>query len=329
LHTAAPREVPAATKQVEARPALPAGLAERILAVDGAPPEGAQLLYRPALLGSAQLHYVDKRVGVDHYADVTLLAEPETKAGWGDAVEVDATHWRLAAEPAPGACFAKLPSGLGKGSPAQLERALRAHLQRARPLTLAHCKPLRLVAAPGEAEGAFLVRVRDAQRELRDAKLDELEKRWAPRLARAEGRITTMAEAVERQRSQRSGAVMSTAISVGATVLGALFGRKVGVGTVGRAATAARSASRTAREQGDVGRAEAQLAEAQAAFEELEVRFQEELAGLRDAAADPELEELTLRPRRGDTRVDEVALVWRPYWLGADGLARPAFHEPV
>jgi hypothetical protein len=122
---------------------------------------------------------------------------------------------------------------------------------------------------------------------------------------------------------------MSTAISVGATVLGALFGRKVGVGTVGRAATAARSASRTAREQGDVGRAEAQLAEAQAAFEELEVRFQEELAGVRDAAADPELEALTLRPRRGDTRVDEVALVWRPYWLGADGLARPAFHEPV
>lgn len=24
-----------------------------------------------------------------------------------------------------------------------------------------------------------------------------------------------------------------------------------------------------------------------------------------------------------------VALLWRPYWLGADGLARPAFSEPA
>jgi hypothetical protein len=251
----------------------------------------------------------------------------EAKAGFDDAVEVDATGFRQAAEPVAGARFAELPSGLGKGSPARLEKALRAHLQRARPLTLARCKPLRLVAAPGEAEGAFRVRVRDAQREARDAKLDELEKSWAPRLAREEKRIASKAEAVERQRSQRGGAAMSTVISVGATVLGALFGRKVGVGTVGRAATAARSASRTAREQGDVGRAEAQLAEAEAAFEALEERFQEELAEVRDAAAEPELEELTLRPRRTDTRVQEVALVWRPYWIGADGLARPAFRE--
>jgi hypothetical protein len=78
-----------------------------------------------------------------------------------------------------------------------------------------------------------------------------------------------------------------------------------------------------------VSRAETQLADAQAAFEELEERFQEELAEVRDAAAEPELEELTLRPRRGDTRVQEVAVVWRPYRLGADGLARPAFREPA
>jgi hypothetical protein len=144
---AAPRDVPAPPKPVEARPALPAGLVERFLSVDGAPSEGAQLLYRPALLGSAQLHYADKRMGIDHYVDVTVLAEPEQKAGFDDALEVDTTSWGLASEPGAGARFAKLPSGLGKGSPARLERALRAHLQRVRPLTLARCKPLRLAHA--------------------------------------------------------------------------------------------------------------------------------------------------------------------------------------
>ncbi len=332
----APRAAPAAAapspapaQAGEARPALPAGLAERFLAADGPAPEGARLLYRPALLGTAQLHYADKRAGVDHFTDVTLLAEPEGKAGFEEAREVDAARCGGAPEPAAGARFAKLPSGLGKGSPARLERALHTHLQRERPLVLPRCKALRLIAAPDETEGEFRVRVREALHEKRDAALDKLEKRWAPRLARAEKRVTSRAQAVERQRSQRSGAAMSTAISVGATVLGALFGRKVGVGTVGRAATAARSASRTAREQGDVGRAEAQLAEAQAEVEALDVRFQEELAEVRERFAEPELDAMTLRPRRSDTEVREIALLWRPYWLGADGLARPAFDEPA
>jgi hypothetical protein len=320
---APPRPAPA--PPVAARPALPAGLAERFLEAEGSAPDGAHLLYRPALLGTVQVRYADARAGVDHYTDVTVLAEPESKAGWEDAVEVDPGDWEGASEPASGARFAKLPSGLGKDSPAKLERALRTHLQRVRPLTLPRCKPLRLIAEPEEEEGAFRVRVRDALREARDAALDKLEKRWAPRLARAEKRVRSKAQAVERQRSQRSGAVMSTAISVGATVLGALFGRKVGVGTVGRAATAARSASRTAREQGDVSRAEEQLAAAQAEVEALDERFQEELAKVREEYEEPELEALVLRPRRDGTQVREVALLWRPYWLGADGLARPAF----
>ena len=56
-------------------------------------------------------------------------------------------------------------------------------------------------------------------------------------------------------------------------------------------------------------------------------RFQEELAEVREKYAEPELDALTLRPRRDGTQVREVALLWRPYWLGADGLARPAFSE--
>ena len=129
--------------------------------------------------------------------------------------------------------------GLPIPVPEKLARALRSHLRRARPLALPRCKALRLVAEPGETEGDFRVRVQQALREKRDEALDKLEKRWAPRLARAEKRVRTRAQAVERQREQRSGAAVSAVISVGATVLGALFGRRVGTGTVGRAASAA------------------------------------------------------------------------------------------
>jgi hypothetical protein len=306
------------------RPLLPAGLEEQFLAVSGAPPAGARLLYRPALLGVAQLRYADAKAGVDRFERVALLAPCEDAAGWEGAVELDAAGLALAAEGAGGADFAALPPGLGKGSPERLAKALATALQQARPLVLRRSLATGLVSRPGEEEGAFRVRVREALRERRDATLEKLRARYAPKLARAEERVRTRRAEVERQRSQRTSEAVGTAISVGATVLGALFGRKLGTGTVGRAASAARGASRTAREQGDVARASEGLAAAEEELRALDAAFQAETGTLREGG-EGELAELALRPRKTDTQVERVALVWRPYWVGADGLARPAF----
>jgi hypothetical protein len=306
------------------RPLLPAGLEEQFLAVAGAAPAGARLLYRPALLGVAQLRYADAKAGVDRFERVACLAPCEDAAGWEGAVELDPARLALGAECAAGAGFAALPPGLGKGSPERLAKALATELQQGRPLVLWRSHATGLVSRPGEEEGAFRVRVREALREERDATLEKLRARYAPKLARAEERVRTRRAEVERQRSQRTSEAVGTAISVGATVLGALFGRKLGTGTVGRAASAARGASRTAREQGDVARAGESLAAAEEELRALDAAFQAETGVLREAT-EGELAELALRPRKTDTQVERVALVWRPYWLGADGLARPAF----
>jgi hypothetical protein len=307
------------------RPALPAGLEERFVALAGEAPTGARLLYRPALLGVAALRYADAKAGVDHFERVALLRELDLAASWEGAVEIDAGHLALGAEPAAGAGFAALPPGLGKGSGERLAKALATHLAQARPLVLHRSLVTGLVSRPGEAEGAFRVRVREALHERRDAALEKLRARWAPKLARAEQRVRSRGEEVERQRSQRTHEVVGTAISVGATVLGALFGRKLGSGTVGRATSAARSATRSAREHGDVARASEALAAAEAELRALDAEFQAETAALREASGEGELAELALRPKKTDTQVERVALLWRPYWLGADGLARPAF----
>jgi hypothetical protein len=308
------------------RPALPAGLEERFVAVAGEAPAGAQLLYRPALLGVAALRYADAKAGVDHFERVALLRELDGAASWEGAAEVDAGRLALVAEPGAGAGFAPLPPGLGQGSASLLAKALATQLAQARPLVLRRSLAAGLVSRPGEVEGAFRVRVREALHERRDATLEKLRARYAPKLVRAEQRVRSRSEEVERQRSQRTSEVVGTAISVGATVLGALFGRKLGgAGTVGRAASAARGATRSAREHGDVARASEALAAAEAELRALDAEFQAETAALREAGGEGELAELTLRPRKTDTQVERVALLWRPYWLGADGLARPAF----
>ena len=71
-----------------------------------------------------------------------------------------------------------------------------------------------------------------------------------------EDRIRRAEERVAREQSQFQQQSVQTAISMGATVLGALFGRKLAsAGTIGRATTAARGAGRAMREHEDVATA--------------------------------------------------------------------------
>jgi hypothetical protein len=316
------------TGSEEARPAVAPELGEKFLAAMPLP-AGARLVYRPALLGVAALRYADARAGVDHFTRVALLRELDDAASWDDAAEVDAAKLALAEEPAVGAGFAPLPPGLGQGSAERLGKALAAQLVQARPLVLRRSAEAGLTSRPGEDEGVFRVRVREALRERRDAAVEKLRARYVPKLQRAEQKVRRTAEEVERQRSQRTSQAVGAAISVGATVLGALFGRRSRGGTIGRAATAARGATRAAQEHGDVARAAEESARAEAELRALDAEFQAESAALRAGAGEPALEELPLRPRKTDTQVERVALVWLPYRASADGRAEPAFPGPV
>jgi ElaB/YqjD/DUF883 family membrane-anchored ribosome-binding protein len=319
---AAPRLL---TGAEEARPAVVPELAERFLAAMPLP-AGARLVYRPALLGVAALRYADAKTATDHFARVALLRELADDASWEGAIEVDAAKLALADEPAAGAGFAPLPPGLGKGSAERLGKALAAQLVQARPLVLHRSAEAGLTSRPGEDEGAFRVRVREALHERRDAALEKLRAKYGPRLERAQQKARRAAEEVERQRSQRTSQAVGAAISVGATVLGALFGRRrSGSGTIGRAATAARGATRAAREHGDVGRALEQVAAAEAELRELDAQFQDETAALRAGAGEPALAQIPLRPRKSDSQVERVALVWLPYRAFDDGRVEPAF----
>jgi hypothetical protein len=122
-------------------------------------------------------------------------------------------------------------------------------------------------------------------------------------------------------------------VSLGATVLGALFGRKAtSVGTVQRAGTTLRGVGRAAREKGDIARARADVEAQGRKLQELEQQFEEEVAEVRDALSDPadlELQEIQVRPRKSDIAVERVALVWTPWKLGPDGIARPLARREV
>jgi hypothetical protein len=117
---------------------------------------------------------------------------------------------------------------------------------------------------------------------------------------------------VEREQSQFNQATVQTAISVGATVLGALFGRKtLSAGTIGRATTAVRGAGRSMREHGDIGQAQESAESVQKQIQDLETEARSETDRLQ-GQGDPPLEEIAVSPRKSDIAVESLALVWLP-----------------
>jgi hypothetical protein len=108
-------------------------------------------------------------------------------------------------------------------------------------------------------------------------------------------------------------------IQVGATVLGALVGRKnVSATNVRRAGSAVRGAGRISKDKGDVDRARETLEELRVDFEALEAEAREAIAELQDAPSDAAVKEVEIPPRKSDIAVDELALAWMPMWVGGE-----------
>jgi multidrug resistance efflux pump len=104
-------------------------------------------------------------------------------------------------------------------------------------------------------------------------------------------------------------------VAVGATILGAFFGRKAtSVATVSRAATALRTATRVGAERQQAAQADESVAAVQQQIDALQAQGAAAIAELKarlDPAALP-LESLAIAPRKGDISVGELVAAWVP-----------------
>jgi len=300
------------------RPTLPTGIEERFAAPPASGASGA-LVYTPMLLATASAHYVHPPAQLDVWQSLALIApldDASAAAPWDALSELPAKP-ALVALPEPSASFAPLPA-LAQRPPsyARWAKMLESRLFQSRPLRVYECRALRTFSNAGEALGDFRVRLRDQLHQSRDLEVERLRQKWAPRLAALQERHRRAQERAEREKDDYSNKKLETAVSLGASVLGALFGRKLASATnVGRAASVARSVGRAARERDDIARAEEGAESIAAQLAELEGQLQAELEALRSARSDVDQLDLTehaIAPRKGDLAIDSLVLLWTP-----------------
>ena len=155
------------------------------------------------------------------------------------------------------------------------------------PLTRDQIKILMKDRRPQTAPAAPLTRDARADedqqaREKRDQAIEALRAQYAPKIHRAEEKARHASQVVEREQAQMKNAGLQTAVSAGATILTAIFGRKkLSYSTIGRGTTTARGAARAMQQREDVEHAKENLAAAQQELDALNAELEEKVAAMR------------------------------------------------
>lgn len=313
-------------------PALPPDVNQFFVPLRGRGSQGSKLVYRPRVLGAARVSFADAKTRINTVAVrqyMTEIGEGVIPVDWENAESSEIALSDLEKRAEDGALFADLPGSAAQGKNyAAWSREFGNWLYGTQTLDLLYSPGQKLFSNPDEAERDFRVRLQQNWREQRDEIVEALRKKYAPKIKTLQERIRKAEQAVEREKEQARQSGMQTAISFGATLLGAFTGRKLTAkSNLGRAATAARSASRSMSQRGDVNRAEESVEALQKQLEDLEAEFQAETAEM-EASSDPAneiLETRSIKPKKADIQVQMCALVWTPFWQDETGSLEAAY----
>jgi hypothetical protein len=309
------------------KPSLPPGVNELFVPLKSRTSSSAQLSYRPAIAALGQVAVVDNRLGISQVSEVSNYVElTDEVIGllWDNSCPLTFKLSQLSREPEAGASFSPTSShslSLLKSA----ENDYLDYLSRSYQLALWKSNAFKAVSRPGESEGDFRVRLGQLAREKRDDAVERLRQKYASKIASLEKQYMAAQQRLQREQEQYKEKVAQSAISAGATIFGAILGRKSY--QVGRATTTARSASRAYYEKMDIKRAQEQVELGRTRLQEIEKELQREVDNI-VSIYDPEREQLQtviLRPKKKDIAVLWSGLLWLPFWRQASGAMEPGF----
>jgi DNA helicase HerA-like ATPase len=296
------------------RPLVPPGIKEVFVPASTGSPAEQGLHYEPFLLALGSYRIDDRRWMETPTRDIAVAAPFGTEAipvAWDAARVLEVEAGALAGSPDSRATFGALPAAaVEPKSYMAWKREFVDWVTRTRSLTIWKSPSLGEVSRPEEDEREFRIRLQQHAREQRDAERARLEEKYGTRAARLAERIRKAEQAVQREQEQARQAKLQAAVSIGATVIGSLFGRR----ELGRATTAARGVGRSMDQAGDVGRAEENVAQLREELVALDAELEAEIEGLGERF-DPlteAFETITVRPEKGDVSTRLVALGWLP-----------------
>ncbi|MCC9601420.1 ATP-binding protein [Stieleria sp. JC731] len=303
----------------EQPPVVPTNIEERFLVATKRPRLGTQLVYRPALLVHASMHFVRSSADLDQWIDTTRLltcADSVPEDLWQSSIALSADV-EIETRPAEGMLYSTLPDDLINGA------NYKSFLTKLKNYLYRHCfatlykSPSLKGYAPAESTEQQAARFfAQLRREQRDLETEKLREKYRKKIDSLEKKLRTAEERIDREANQYESASRSTLLSAASSLFGAFMGgRKGGVMTV------ARGLNRTSQQKDDVRRAERARDLLKDDLRDLERELQEELEQMtvKTDPSDIPIESIEVPPRKSDLRIGEIYLAWTPWQIFENG----------
>jgi hypothetical protein len=293
------------------RPNVGAGVSEIFVPPAG---DGSDIIYKPHLLRIGVVHFSSAKADLDGSRTIRFV-NPITTTGIDWQTSVDAPAKLLETEPVAGAGFAELPGfAMNAANYKQVEKDFADWLYRNERADIFSCPAVKTWSQLGESEADFRARIIHQAHEARDAAIEKLRATAAKKVATLEARLRTAEGQLLKEKTESNSAKMQAGVSVLGGILGAIFGRKAGLGSITRGSSSISKATGAYKQHQDVANAEAKIegvaGEIQAIQEELEAGIAK-LTESFDPASLP-LETESIKPTKSDVKVETVALLWLP-----------------
>jgi hypothetical protein len=323
-----------ASGPTKTRPIVPANVVEKF-ALHERPRQEAKLVYRPAILGQAGVHFVRATSDIDYWREVSLLVPTSDEALehlWDDAKNVPDGVLELASIPDEEFAFGALsPSFTSAKNFDAWEKELKDHLYRNCSVKIFTSKALKNQSHPEQTEDEARIELSHAAREARDQAVSKLKEKLAEKVRALQTKISAAEVKLAKEKADADRKWYTSMFEIGTSVLGAVLGNKIATRTnVTKASSAARKIGQAADARGDVTRAEqalAEILESKAAIE-AECEAEVERITLQFSPENLALEAIEIPPRKTDIKVKQVSLVWIPWQIDADGIATPLINLP-
>jgi hypothetical protein len=322
------------------RPAIPSSFSEHFLPFNlnlteafsaanrplSADAEQVGILYKPSLLASATVRFLDRKHGVDSEISRSLLVtnpDPRGVVRWDDFGSVQGDI--LTRMPAPQSRFVALEPPL---STAKLMNALKRDfkdwLYRSTTLKARANATLKVYAGPETSKSEFMRLCADAAREKRDAEIDKISDRYERKLDTLDNRLKREERELRQDEDELSDRKMEEMGTHAENVM-SLFSRRRR-----RMTTSLTKRRLTQQAKADVEESIDAIDDFERQIRDLEAEFKVKLDEISERWGNVvnETSEVSLKPTKTNIFVDDFGVAWMPYYLVEVGDGRvevPAF----
>lgn len=311
----------------QSRPIIPSQINQKIVPLRLTKPgDNYALLYKPFLFGSAIVNIKSSKNKIDHNLNInSFFSHNQNSIEWKNAVNIQLAPEDFLKEPEEkSAGFASLQSDLlDPKNYSGWEKDFENYLYREISISIYTNENTGLSSKPEETEKDFRIRLTQSLRELRDNEVEKLRNKYEKETKSFEEKIRKAQQKLENENQQYDQKKIQTIVSIGSTILGALFGRKTFSRTnANRVGSTISKASRAYQEKQDIAQVQEDIKNYNLKIEELNNKLEEEIKEI-SANYDPDnikLDKAELKPRKSGIDVKEISLAWLPFWRSGESL---------